>query len=54
MLLVNLVLGAHLVIAAFLMLGMVLIPIGAYWRWTWVRARCLREIHLGLMILIAI
>jgi hypothetical protein len=54
MLLADLVLAAHFAIAAFLVLGMVFIPLGAYWRWTWVRARRLRQIHLGLMILIAI
>jgi hypothetical protein len=54
MLLADLVLGAHFAIAAFLVLGMVLIPLGAYWHWTWVRSRRLRQIHLGLMILIAI
>ena len=54
MLLADLALGVHFAIAAFLVLGMVFIPLGAYWRWTWVRARRLRQIHLGLMILIAI
>jgi glycopeptide antibiotics resistance protein len=54
MLLADLVLGAHFAIAAFLVLGMVLIPLGAYWHWTWVRSRHLRQIHMGLMVLIAI
>jgi hypothetical protein len=54
MLLADLVLGAHFAIAAFLVLGMVLIPLGAYWHWTWVRSRRLRQIHLGMMVLIAI
>lgn len=53
-LLADLVLITHFAIAAFLVLGMVFIPLGAYWRWDWVRARRLRQIHLGLMILIAI
>jgi len=54
-LLADLVLITHFAIAAFLVLGMVLIPLGAYRRhWAWVRSRRLRQIHLGLMILIAI
>ena len=54
MLLADLVLITHFAIAAFLALGMLLIPLGAYWHWTWVRSRRLRQIHMGLMILIAI
>ena len=54
MLLADLVLITHFAIAAFLALGMLLIPLGAYWHWTWVRSRRLRQIHMGLMLLIAI
>lgn len=54
MLLADLVLITHFAIAAFLALGMLLIPLGAYWHWTWVRSRRLRQIHMGLMVLIAI
>jgi hypothetical protein len=54
MLLADLVLVTHFAIAAFLALGMLLIPLGAYWHWAWVRSRRLRQIHMGLMILIAI
>ena len=54
MLLADLVLITHFAIAAFLALGMLLIPLGAYWHWAWVRSRRLRQIHIGLMILIAI
>ena len=53
-LLADLVLLAHFAIAAFLAAGMLLIPLGAYWQWSWVRARRLRQIHAGLMVLIAI
>lgn len=53
-LLADLVLITHFAIAAFLVLGMVLIPLGAYCRWSWVQVRRLRQIHLGLMIFIAI
>jgi hypothetical protein len=54
MLLADLVLATHFAIAAFLALGMLLIPLGAYSKWGWVRSRRLRQIHLGLMILVAI
>jgi hypothetical protein len=54
MLLADLVLITHFAIAAFLALGMLLIPLGAYWHWAWVRSRRLRQIHMGLMVLIAI
>ena len=54
MLLADLVLITHFAIAAFLALGMLLIPLGAYWHWAWVRSRRLRQIHIGLMVLIAI
>ena len=53
-LLADLVLLTHFAIAAFLAAGMLLIPIGAYWRWSWVRARRLRQIHAGLIVLITI
>ena len=53
-LLADLVLLTHFAIAAFLAAGMLLIPIGAYWRWSWVRAQRLRQIHAGLIVLITI
>lgn len=53
-LLADLVLFAHFAIAAFLVFGMLLIPLGAYWHWSWVRAPRLRQIHAGLMVLIAL
>ncbi|CAM3644193.1 DUF2784 family protein [Polynucleobacter antarcticus] len=52
--LADLVLLAHFAIAVFLVVGMLLIPLGAYWQWSWVRAPRLRQIHAGLMILIAL
>lgn len=53
-LLADFVLLAHFAITVFLVLGMLLIPLGAYWHWSWVRARRMRQIHAGLMALIAI
>jgi glycopeptide antibiotics resistance protein len=53
-LLADLVLLAHFAITVYLVLGMLLIPLGAYWHWSWVRARRMRQIHAGLMALIAI
>jgi hypothetical protein len=53
-LLADFVLLAHFAITVFLVLGMLLIPLGAYRHWSWVRARRMRQIHAGLMALIAI
>lgn len=53
-LLADLVLLAHFAIAAFLVTGLLLIPLGAYRQWSWVRIRRLRQIHAGLMVFIAI
>jgi len=53
-LLADLVLLTHFTIAAFLVVGMLLIPLGAFWNWSWVQARRLRQIHMGLIVLIAI
>ena len=53
-LLADFVLLAHFAITVFLVVGMLLIPLGAYWHWSWVRARRMRQIHAGLMALIAI
>ena len=52
--LADLVLLIHFAIAAFLVVGMLLIPLGAYWQWSWVLARRLRQIHAGFMVLITI
>lgn len=53
-LLADFVLLAHFAITVFLVIGMLLIPLGAYWHWSWVRARRMRQIHAGLMALIAL
>jgi glycopeptide antibiotics resistance protein len=53
-LLADFVLLAHFAITVFLVAGMLLIPLGAHWHWSWVRARRMRQIHAGLMALIAI
>ena len=53
-LLADIVLLSHFAITAFLVIGMLVIPLGAYWHWSWVRARRIRELHAGLMALIAI
>lgn len=52
--LADFVLLAHFAITVFLVVGMLLIPLGAYWHWSWVRARRMRQIHAGLVALIAI
>jgi len=53
-LLADSVLFIHLLLAALMTAGLVLIPLGARLRWDWVRVRWLRITHLGLMILIAL
>ena len=53
-LLADLVLLVHFAIAAFLVVGMLLIPLGAHYQWSWVRSRRYRQIHIGLMALIAL
>jgi len=53
-LLADLVLLVHFAIAAFLVAGMLLIPLGAYYQWSWVRSRPYRQIHIGLMFFIAL
>jgi hypothetical protein len=53
-LLADLVLLIHFAIAAFLVTGMLLIPLGAHYQWTWVRSRRYRQIHIGLMVFIAL
>ena len=49
----DLVLALHFGIAAFITLGLILIPIGGYLGWSWVRWRRLRITHAGLMIFVA-
>jgi hypothetical protein len=45
-LIANIVLSIHFLIAAFITLGFVAIPLGAWWRWRWVRIRGVRLAHL--------
>ncbi len=52
-LLADLVLGLHLLIAAFITVGLVLVPVGGIRNWGWVRNRALRLAHLGTMSFIA-
>ncbi len=52
--LADLVLYVHFGIAAFLVFGMLLIPLGSYWQWSWVQARRFRQIHAGLMVFISV
>jgi len=47
------VLGVHLVIIAFNVAGLVVIPVGAWARWRIVRVAWLRLLHLGLMAVVA-
>ena len=52
--LANAILALHVGIVAFVVLGEVLILVGARRRWDWVRNRTLRVTHLALMLFIAL
>lgn len=51
--LADVVLAAHFVIAAFITSGFLLIPIGAWRGWRWVRNRRLRLLHLAAIAFVA-
>jgi hypothetical protein len=53
-LLASLVLTLHLLIAGFITSGLLLIPIGAWRGWRWIRHRRIRAIHAGLMYFVAL
>jgi hypothetical protein len=48
------VLVIHFGVAAFIALGLLLIPIGRLRAWHWVRHRRLRILHAGLMVFVAL
>ena len=53
-LLADIVLSLHLAIAAFITAGLILIPLGGFRGWAWVRYRRFRFLHAGLMVFVAI
>ena len=53
-LLADTVLVIHFGLAAFIALGLLLIPIGRLLDWHWVRPRRLRILHAGLMVFVAL
>ena len=53
-LLADIVLAVHFALALFLVLGLILIPLGFVYPWQWIRNRRFRQIHAGLMIFVAI
>jgi len=53
-LLADTVLVIHFGLAAFIALGLLLIPIGRLLAWHWVRHRRLRILHAGLMVFVAL
>ena len=53
-LLADAVLFLHLLIALFLVAGLVLIPMGGINKWCWVRHRRFRLIHAALMVFVAL
>jgi hypothetical protein len=53
-LIADLVLAFHFGIALFIALGLLLIPLGFIYSWSWIRNRRFRQIHAGLMLFVAI
>lgn len=53
-LIADLVLALHFAIALFIALGLLLIPLGFIYSWSWIRNRRFRQIHAILMLLVAI
>ena len=53
-LLSDLVVAVHLGYAAFVLAGLVLILMGAVFRWHWIRQRAFRWVHLGCIGLVAV
>lgn len=53
-LLADLVLVVHFGIAAFICAGLVLVPVGAWRGWRWVRRRRWRQLHLGAITFVAL
>lgn len=51
--LADLVLTLHFAMAAFIALGLILVPCGAVMGWQWIRSRRLRLLHAGLMAVVA-
>ncbi|MGO8754542.1 MAG: DUF2784 domain-containing protein [Gallionellaceae bacterium] len=52
--LADLILVTHALFVAFVVLGLVVVMLGGYWRWGWVKNRWFRVIHLlGIGIVIA-
>lgn len=52
--LADIIVIAHFAIAAFITGGFVLIPLGAWRRWSWVRNRRLRLLHLAAIVFVAV
>ena len=50
----QLVLAVHILVIAFNVAGLILVPVGAALRWRWVRLRWLRLTHLAAMALVAL
>ena len=47
------VLGLHLAVIAFNIVGLVAVPLGAWRRWSWVRVRWWRALHVAALSLVA-
>lgn len=52
--LADIILALHLLLAALIAAGLLLVPIGGIRQWHWVRNRRLRQAHAGLMLFVAL
>jgi len=53
-LLADVVLIVHGLFVLFVVLGLVLIPVGAYWHWRWIRNPWFRLIHLAAIVFVVV
>ena len=53
MILADLVLVGHFAFAAFIVVGLALIWLGAFLKWRWITSRTFRLIHLGAILVVA-
>jgi Protein of Unknown function (DUF2784) len=48
------VLATHVAIIAFNLFGLIVIPLGAWWRWRFVRIRWWRMLHVAILAIVAL
>ena len=50
----NIILIIHFIIAIFIGASLILIPLGGFLEWSWVRIRLFRQIHAGLIVFVMV